>query len=75
MFAYSVLSDICVVNSDVDYEYPATAAQGAGLAALLTSLRTALDDLARKKGDSVSYQISVCRHNETLPTLALIEFH
>jgi len=45
-------------TSDIDYEYPGTAAQGQGFADLLTSLRTAFNALAAKKGDSEPYQIT-----------------
>ncbi|KAF7377724.1 hypothetical protein MSAN_00195400 [Mycena sanguinolenta] len=43
---------------DLDFEYPADAAQGQGFADLITALRTAFDALAAKKGDSTTYQLS-----------------
>ena len=46
--------------SDIDYEYPANAAQGQGFADLLTSLRSAFDELAQQNGDTVPYQLTVC---------------
>jgi chitinase len=46
-------------RSDIDYEYPATADQGKGFAALTTSLRQAFDALKAKKRDATPYQISV----------------
>ena len=46
-------------DSDLDFEYPANAAQGQGFANLYTSLRTALDALAAKKGDATTYQLTV----------------
>jgi len=50
---------IFIYISDIDFEYPSNTAQGQGFAALLTSLRTAFDQLATKKGDTVPYQITV----------------
>lgn len=47
------------ICSDLDFEYPANTAQGSGFASLVTSLRTAFDQLASKKGDSTPYQITV----------------
>lgn len=46
-------------DSDLDFEYPANAVQGQGFANLYTSLRTALDALAAKKGDATTYQLTV----------------
>lgn len=46
-------------TSDIDYEYPANAAQGQGFADLLTSVRAAFDQLAVSNGDSVPYQLTV----------------
>ncbi|KAJ7254697.1 glycosyl hydrolases family 18-domain-containing protein [Mycena haematopus] len=43
---------------DLDFEYPASTAQGQGFADLFTELRTAFDALAAKKGDSTTYQLS-----------------
>jgi hypothetical protein len=47
-----------LLYSDLDYEYPGTSAQGQGLADLVTSLRTALTQLASRKGDTVPYLIT-----------------
>ncbi|KIY47749.1 glycoside hydrolase family 18 protein [Fistulina hepatica ATCC 64428] len=44
---------------DIDYEYPASTDQGQGFADLLTELRTAFDELATNKSDTVPYQITV----------------
>ena len=46
------------LKSDLDYEYPANAAQGQGLADLMTALRSALDSLQSKKGDSSRYLLT-----------------
>lgn len=42
----------------MDFEYPATAAQGQGFADLFTALRTAFDALEARKGDSTTYQLT-----------------
>lgn len=47
-----------LTSSDIDYEYPSNAAQGQGLADLVTELRAALDDHAQKKGDKEPYSVS-----------------
>lgn len=57
--ALTLIEDYAFDGLDIDYEYPTSAAQGQGLADLLTSLRSALDDYADTKGDSVPYQITV----------------
>ncbi len=44
---------------DLDFEYPANADQGQGFADLLTSLRTAFNQLATQKGDTVPYELTV----------------
>ncbi|TFK96479.1 glycosyl hydrolases family 18-domain-containing protein [Pterulicium gracile] len=44
---------------DIDFEYPANTAQGQGFADLLTAMRTALNQLAQRKGDAVPYQLTV----------------
>lgn len=46
-------------TSDIDFEYPANEEQAAGHANLLTELRTALNDLASRKGDKEPYLLSV----------------
>jgi hypothetical protein len=46
-------------NSDIDFEFPSSAAQGQGFADLVTGLRTAFTSLKSKKGDATPYQISV----------------
>ena len=48
-----------VTESDLDFEYPSSQAQGQGFADLLTSLRGAFNDLAASNGDSVPYQLTV----------------
>ncbi|KAG5635932.1 hypothetical protein H0H81_009645, partial [Sphagnurus paluster] len=43
---------------DLDFEFPTNDALGQGFADTLTALRTALNQLAAKKGDAVPYQIT-----------------
>ncbi|KAF9066642.1 glycosyl hydrolases family 18-domain-containing protein [Rhodocollybia butyracea] len=43
---------------DLDYEYPMNTEQGQGFSDLITELRTAFDNLAAQKGDSVPYQLT-----------------
>ena len=44
---------------DIDFEFPDTDARGTGLASLMTELRTAFDDLQKKKGDATPYILTV----------------
>lgn len=46
-------------RSDIDFEYPIGTAQGDNFANLLTDLRTGLDALAKRNGDTVPYQLTV----------------
>ena len=46
-------------DSDLDFEYPANSAQGSGFASLVSELRTAYDSLAKSKGDTVPYIVTV----------------
>ncbi|TFK96478.1 glycosyl hydrolases family 18-domain-containing protein [Pterulicium gracile] len=57
--AISFVEDYGFDGIDIDFEYPANTAQGQGFADLLTSMRTALDQLAQRKGDNVPYQLTV----------------
>lgn len=43
---------------DIDFEYPSNAAQGQGLADLVTELRRAFTNLASTKGDSTPYLVT-----------------
>ncbi|ETW75424.1 glycoside hydrolase family 18 protein [Heterobasidion irregulare TC 32-1] len=56
--AVQLIEDYGFDGIDLDFEYPANAAQGQGFANLYTSLRTALDALAAKKGDATTYQLT-----------------
>ncbi|KAK7052395.1 glycoside hydrolase superfamily [Favolaschia claudopus] len=56
--AVQMVEDYGFDGIDLDFEYPANAAQGQGFADLLTALRTAFDSLASRKGDSTPYQIT-----------------
>ncbi|KAJ6551520.1 glycoside hydrolase superfamily [Mycena capillaripes] len=56
--AVSMIENYGFDGIDLDFEYPANAAQGQGFADLYTALRTAFDALAAKKGDATTYQLS-----------------
>ncbi|KAI0055952.1 hypothetical protein BV25DRAFT_1981118 [Artomyces pyxidatus] len=56
--AVQLLEDYGFDGIDIDFEYPANAAQGQGFADLYTELRTAFDTLASQKGDTVPYQLT-----------------
>ncbi|PIL29808.1 hypothetical protein GSI_08014 [Ganoderma sinense ZZ0214-1] len=53
--AVQMIEDYGFDGTDVDFEFPDTAARGSGLASLITELRTAFDDLQEKKGDTTPY--------------------
>lgn len=57
--AVALMEDLGFDGLDVDYEYPATDAQGDGFAQLLAELRTALNEHASKKGDTEPYYLSI----------------
>ena len=55
---------LCIYyTSDIDWEFPSTNAEGSNFATLLSSLRTALNNLATRKGDTVPYLITVSGHS------------
>ncbi|OCB91528.1 glycoside hydrolase family 18 and carbohydrate-binding module family 5 protein [Sanghuangporus baumii] len=56
--AVQIVKDYGFDGIDIDYEYPANAEQGQGFADLLTSVRSAFDELAASNGDSVPYQLT-----------------
>ncbi|KAJ7905078.1 glycoside hydrolase superfamily [Mycena leptocephala] len=56
--AVKMIEDYGFDGIDLDFEYPATAAQGQGFADLFTALRTAFDALEARKGDSTTYQLT-----------------
>ncbi|KIY64737.1 glycoside hydrolase family 18 protein [Cylindrobasidium torrendii FP15055 ss-10] len=56
--AVTFIEDYGFDGIDIDFEYPTDDALGKGFADLLSELRTALDDLATKKGDTTPYLIS-----------------
>ncbi|EAU86796.2 class V chitinase ChiB1 [Coprinopsis cinerea okayama7 len=56
--AVQLIEDYGFDGIDIDYEYPSTPEQGQGLADLVTSLRTALTQLASRKGESNPYLIT-----------------
>ncbi|TDL20581.1 hypothetical protein BD410DRAFT_725659 [Rickenella mellea] len=56
--AVQLIEDYGFDGIDIDFEYPTAGAQAQGFATLLTSLRTAFNQLAAKKGDSVPYQLT-----------------
>ena len=57
--AIRILEDYGLDGLDIDYEYPASQAQGQGLADLVTALRSAFTSLQQRKGDSQPYQITI----------------
>ncbi|KAJ7103739.1 glycoside hydrolase superfamily [Mycena epipterygia] len=56
--AVQLIEDYGFDGIDLDFEYPANAAQGQGFADLYTALRTAFNALAAKKGDTTPYILS-----------------
>ena len=54
-----MVEDYGLDGIDVDFEFPENSDQGAGLALLVTELRTAFDDLQKEKGDSTPYLVTV----------------
>ncbi|RDB26841.1 Chitinase 1 [Hypsizygus marmoreus] len=56
--AVQLVEDYGFDGVDLDFEFPANDAQGQGLADLFTALRTAFDQLAARKGDTVPYELS-----------------
>ncbi|KAI0071673.1 hypothetical protein K474DRAFT_1606521 [Panus rudis PR-1116 ss-1] len=56
--ALKLVEDYGFDGIDIDFEYPNGAAQGQGFADLLTSLRTAFDNLQKTKGDATPYLLS-----------------
>ena len=59
--AVQLMEDYGFDGIDLDFEYPASPAQGAGFATLLTAIRAAFDQLAESNGDVVPYQLTVSR--------------
>ena len=57
--AIQLIEDYGFDGLDLDFEYPSSAAQGQGFADLLTSLRSAFDSNAAKKGDATTYSLTV----------------
>ncbi|KAG5645943.1 hypothetical protein DXG03_004733 [Asterophora parasitica] len=56
--AVKIVEDYGFDGIDIDFEFPASDAQGQGLADLFTALRTAFNQLASRKGDNVPYQLT-----------------
>ncbi|KDQ19227.1 glycoside hydrolase family 18 protein [Botryobasidium botryosum FD-172 SS1] len=57
--AINLVEDNGLDGIDIDFEYPAAGAQSQGFTALLAELRTGFDNHAKKKGDTVPYQITI----------------
>ncbi|KAH9896763.1 glycoside hydrolase superfamily [Cubamyces lactineus] len=56
--AVSLIENYGFDGIDIDFEYPTTPALASGYASLLTSLRTAFDNLQAQKGDSTPYELT-----------------
>ncbi|KAI0646213.1 glycosyl hydrolases family 18-domain-containing protein [Trametes meyenii] len=56
--AVSLVENYGFDGIDIDFEYPNSDALASGFASLLTSLRSAFDNLQSQKGDSVPYEIT-----------------
>ncbi|KAI0330677.1 hypothetical protein GY45DRAFT_730642 [Cubamyces sp. BRFM 1775] len=56
--AVSLIENYGFDGVDIDFEYPTTPALASGYASLLTSLRTAFDNLQAQKGDSTPYELT-----------------
>ncbi|KAI0816864.1 glycosyl hydrolases family 18-domain-containing protein [Trametes gibbosa] len=56
--AVSMIENYGFDGIDIDFEYPNSDALASGFADLLTSLRTAFDNLQKQKGDNVPYQLT-----------------
>ncbi|KAI0366008.1 hypothetical protein BV20DRAFT_1056021 [Pilatotrama ljubarskyi] len=56
--AVSLVENYGFDGIDIDFEYPNSDTLASGFATLLTSLRTAFDNLQKQKGDSVPYQLT-----------------
>lgn len=66
------LISLIPIVSDLDFEYPSSSAQGTGFASLITELRSAFNQLAERKGDTVPYQITVLMRFSPIPSYILI---
>ncbi|KAM5540818.1 hypothetical protein V8D89_005462 [Ganoderma adspersum] len=71
--AVQMVEDYGFDGVDIDYEFPETTTQGAGLASLVTELRTAFNDLQKKKGDSTPYLITAAT-SAVLPQYKYLDF-
>ncbi|KAF9259245.1 hypothetical protein L218DRAFT_670920 [Marasmius fiardii PR-910] len=56
--AVQLVEDYGLDGIDLDFEYPASSAEGQGFADLLTATRQAFNDLATRKGDTTPYIIT-----------------
>ncbi|PFH51661.1 carbohydrate-binding module family 5 protein [Amanita thiersii Skay4041] len=56
--AVKLIEDYGFDGIDIDFEFPTSSALGQGFANLVTELRTALNQLAARKGDSTPYLIT-----------------
>lgn len=71
---FVALMSLISIVSDLDFEYPSSSAQGTGFASLITELRSAFNQLAERKGDTVPYQITVPMHHSPILLYILIFF-
>ena len=57
--AVKLIEDYGFDGIDLDFEYPNSDALASGFASLLTSLRTAFNNLQKQKGDATPYLLTV----------------
>ncbi|KAF9223205.1 glycoside hydrolase family 18 and carbohydrate-binding module family 5 protein [Gyrodon lividus] len=56
--AVQIIKDYGFDGIDIDFEYPASDAEGQGFADLITSLRSSFDNLAHTNGDTTPYELT-----------------
>ena len=57
--AVQLIEDYGFDGIDLDFEYPASTAEGSGYGKLFSELRTAFDNLQKQKSDAEPYQLTV----------------
>ncbi|KIK95212.1 carbohydrate-binding module family 5 protein [Paxillus rubicundulus Ve08.2h10] len=56
--AVQIMKDYGFDGIDIDFEFPASDAEGQGFGDLVTSLRSSFDDLAQTNGDTTPYELT-----------------